>query len=219
MEFNIKIKAVVLAALCVIIMSFFSACDALDVVGKDSIRSFGDLLQALPAEDAGDTWSLTAPDEAAGFFWNGETAFIEVNALPFIDAGLDSSRLPSFADDKLVFRVNFPGTGQGKSEPLEDYRQIVKTGRSSMNYHAAMDHFGVMLGGGNMFEWSKNLVVNTIDGDVQEKDMVFVLNPEPLIGAGVDPARVEGWVYTQVPVEQNGKMIDVYKFLKPFNLA
>ena len=47
---------------------------------------------------------------------------------------------------------------------------------------------------------------------------MFVLNPEPLIAAGVDPELVKGWVYTTVNVEIDGKATDVYKFLKPFNL-
>jgi hypothetical protein len=60
---------------------------------------------------------------------------------------------------------------------------------------------------------------NGYDDADQDKDIVFVLNPEPLIAAGVVPENVEGWVYAQVPVEENGKTEDVWKFLKPFDLA
>ena len=69
-----------------------------------------------------------------------------------------------------------------------------------------------------MFEWAKNLSTNSATGENQDKDIVFVLNPEPLIAAGVDPEKVEGWVYAQVAVEENGQTVEVYKFLKPFNL-
>ncbi len=54
--------------------------------------------------------------------------------------------------------------------------------RGSISYHMALDHYGVALGGGNMFEWAKDLGAN-------DKDIVFVLDPEPLIAAGVDPQR------------------------------
>lgn len=60
--------------------------------------------------------------------------------------------------------------------------------------------------------------VNSATDENQDKDIVFVLNPEPLISAGADPEKVEGWVYTQVEVEENGKTEQVWKFLKPFNL-
>jgi hypothetical protein len=59
---------------------------------------------------------------------------------------------------------------------------------------------------------------NSYDNSVQDKDIVFVLNPEPLIAAGVDPEKVEGWTYAQVPIEENGKTTQVWKLLKPFDL-
>jgi hypothetical protein len=47
---------------------------------------------------------------------------------------------------------------------------------------------------------------------------VFVLNPEPLIAAGVDPQKVEGWAFAKVEVHMDGKPTEVDKFLKPFDL-
>jgi hypothetical protein len=69
-----------------------------------------------------------------------------------------------------------------------------------------------------MFEWAKDMVANGYDNSVQDKDIVFVLNPEPLIAAGVDPEKVEGWACAQVPIEENGKTIQVWKLLKSFDL-
>jgi hypothetical protein len=40
-----------------------------------------------------------------------------------------------------------------------------------------------------------------------------------LIAAGTDPARVSGWVFAKVTVnDENGKPIEVDKILKPFDL-
>jgi hypothetical protein len=75
-----------------------------------------------------------------------------------------------------------------------------------------MDHYGVNLGNGNLFEWAKDMNTN-------DKDMVFVLNPQPFLDAGVDPARIEGWTFTKVPVDdENGKPVEVDKILKPFDV-
>ena len=81
-----------------------------------------------------------------------------------------------------------------------------------------MDHYGVILGDGNMFEWAKDMLTNGYGNSVQDKDIVFVLNAEPLIAAGVDPNNVEGWVYAQVLVDTNGRTEQAWKFLKPFDL-
>ncbi|MDR0586735.1 MAG: hypothetical protein LBG26_05805, partial [Treponema sp.] len=90
--------------------------------------------------------------------------------------------------------------------------QIVNLKREAIGYHMAMDHYGVNLGGGNLFEWAKDMAVN-------DKDMVFVLDPAPLIAAGVDPARVAGWIFDKVTVDdENGKPVQVDKLLKPFDL-
>ena len=50
--------------------------------------------------------------------------------------------------------------------------------------------------------------------------MVFVLNPEPLKAAGVDPAKIKGWIFTKIPVKDSvGKDVQVDKFVKPYNLS
>jgi hypothetical protein len=70
----------------------------------------------------------------------------------------------------------------------------------------------VNLGGGNLFEWAKDMGTN-------DKDIVFVLNPEPFIAAGVDPGKIRGWDFAKVTVDDaNGKPVQVDKILKPFDL-
>ncbi len=84
--------------------------------------------------------------------------------------------------------------------------------RPMIGYHAALDHYGIGLGDGNMFEWAKDMATN-------DKDIVFVLNPEPLVAAGVDPSRIDGWLFARIPVKDaSGKTVDVDKFVKPYNL-
>jgi hypothetical protein len=204
------------------------SCGKLDVVGTGSIKSFEQVLNRIPQsvtpDNANGGWSLAAPGSSARFFWSRNYAesprydvMIEFDAAPFIAAGLDPGGLPenfSFDGDKITAGTKL-GTEQprysGGVTPLASYEQIVKLKRNSIGYHLALDHYGVNLGDGNMFEWAKDMSVN-------DKDMVFVLNPAPFIAAGTDPARIEGWVFTKVTVDdENGKPIEVDKILMPFD--
>jgi hypothetical protein len=205
-----------------------SACSQLDVVGKDSKNSFNAVLNAMPGNveaDAANTgWSLSAPDSAVRFIWSQDYSrsprydvMLEFDAEPFIDAGLDTGRLPGdiiFNAGKLIVGAKL-GNNQlkysGNATPFASYEQIVNLYRRSIGYHMAMDHYGVSIGDGNMFEWAKDMSTN-------DKDIVFVLNPEPFIRAGVNPDSVKGWAFAKVPVDVDGKPAEVDKFLKPFNL-
>jgi hypothetical protein len=218
------------AGLCVALLT---SCGALDQVANTSVKSFQAMLAALP-ESARQTdggidftqWTLSAPDKTATFTWNddvnspqGITVQLVFSGAPFTNAGLDAGRLnlPGAVIKDGVFNItaNFAVTGKAATAPgtaLGAYEVITKAARKRIGYHAALDHFGVDLGGGNMFEWAKDLSTN-------DKDIVFVLNPEPFIAAGVDPARVEGWVFAKVTVmDERNRKVEVDKLLKPFNL-
>jgi hypothetical protein len=226
MNKTLKITGTILFALSALAAL---SCGKLDVVGTGSIKSFEKVLsripQSLTRDDTNKGWSLAAPDNSARFIWSRNYAesplhdvLIEFDAAPFIAAGLDPARLPgnpAFTNGRIIAGTKL-GTEQlkysGEATPLAAYEQIVKLKRNSIGYHGAMDHYGVNLGNGNLFEWAKDMTAN-------DKDMVFVLNPEPFLNAGVDPARIDGWVFTKVTVDdENGKPIEVDKILKPFDL-
>jgi len=107
---------------------------------------------------------------------------LEIDAAPFIAAGLDPAQLPDnfiFSDGLLTVGSKW-GNEQlnhnGEATPLAAYQQIVKLKRDSIGYHGALDHYGINLGGGNLFEWAKTLSAN-------DKDIVFVLDPAPFLAA------------------------------------
>jgi predicted small secreted protein len=227
-----KMKTTVkITALFALLAVTASSCSKLDVVGNDSVRAFNELLHNAPQlvsqDKANGGWSFSAPDNSARFFWSKNFAesprfdvMLEFDAAPFITAGLDPVRLPgnfSFnRENNLLIAGTKLGTEQlqynGEATPLASYQQIVKLKRGSIGYHGEMDHYGVSLGNGNMFEWAKNLSAN-------DKDIVFVLDPDPFIAAGVDPAKINGWAFAKVTVDDaNGKPVQVDKILKPFNL-
>jgi hypothetical protein len=200
----------------------------LDVVGQESVVSFSAMLNAVPDKAAPDAanggWSLSAPDGAARFIWSENYSqsplhdvMLEFDAQPFIDAGLDTGKLPenvAFYDHMLMVGVKLGNdelTYSGDPTPLTSFEHIVGKYRDAIGYHAALDHYGVDLGDGNMFEWAKDMSAN-------DKDIVFVLNPRPFIDAGTNVGAVEGWTFAKVPVDADGKPAEVDKLLKPFDL-
>lgn len=225
----------VAALVLAVVLVFTAACAKLDVVGQQSVNAFDEVLKAasdrVSADEQNAGWSLTAPDGSARFVWSAELGkgtlydvLLAVDATPFIDAGLDTSRLPknyTVEGDSILVGIWLGDDVETPTEgetPLASYRQIVDKHASVIGYHSAMDHYNVDLGDGNLFEWAKDLSVNTVDNSNQDKDIVFVLNPEPLIAAGVDPQKVEGWVYATVNMGMGAKPEQVYKLLKPFDL-
>lgn len=221
-------KRTVIFGLSSMLLLIFAACSRLDVVGKGSVDSFKEVLEAIPDNVSEDEisggWSLAAPDDSARFIWSDDYSksslrdiMLEFDAKPFIDAGLDTGRLPEgivYNEDKLLIGAELGSDElkyEGEATPIASFEQIVKNYRDSIGYHMSLDHYGVKLGNGNMFEWAKTMSTN-------DKDIVFVLNPEPFIAAGVNPDSVDGWVFAKVTVDEGGKSMEVDKFLKPFDL-
>lgn len=224
-------KKLLITGLVLIMALSLAACQAADVVGKFAVTSFEALLNKIPdnitSDDANNGWSLTSPT-GERFIWGKDFSnegtpdlMLEFDAQPFINAGLDPAKLPqrTYALDastgKLTIRAelgNEKFTYSGEAKPLDSFKKLVETNRDSIGYHAELDHYGTALGDGNMFEWAKDLTTN-------DKDIVFVLNPQTFIDAGVDPSKVEGWVFAKVPVmDGKGNKIEVDKLLKPFDL-
>ncbi len=222
-------KKIAMAALSVAAVIGLSACGRmLDVIGDKSIDSFGRVLELMKEETREHPvyggWSLTSPDGEASFIWSKEDTvsqsfdvLLEVNVQPFLDAGLDVDMLPKgmLAGDKLLLGTDLGSESfsyEGNVTPLASYEQLVDHYRGSLKYHMAMDHFGIDLMQGNMFEWAKDMTKN-------DKDIVYILDPKPFLAAGVDPQKVEGWVFGKVmTMDEKGKEIEVEKFLKPFDL-
>jgi len=199
-----------------------------DIIGETAITSFAAMLEVLPAapvlDSSAGVWTLQAPDGGAQFSWRSDAsdsraydAYLTFDSKNFLDAGLDAGKLPDglLSGDKITIGIKLsdsPLAYESDVTPLSSFEQIVKLDRKSVGYHAALDHYGVTVSEGTMFEWAKDLTNN-------DKDIVFVLNPEPFIAAGVNPAAIDGWAFAQVTVDdENGKPVVVDKILKPFDL-
>jgi hypothetical protein len=146
----------------------------------------------------------------------------EFDAAPFRAAGLDVAKLPMIAgikyeleDDTFMLHFELGSTAfaaDAKTSIKATFSELVRTQRNRIGYHEQLGHYGIALGNGNMFEWAKDMKKN-------DKDIVWILNPEPFQAAGVDPAKIQGWVFAKVEVmNDKGEMTVVDKLLKPFDL-
>lgn len=221
-------KKLIMITLCLLLIFSLAACADTDVVGTESVNSFEKVLGAMGNNVAEDEmnggWALTSPDGSERFIWSKDFSsgqphdlMLEFEAQPFIDAGLDVTKLPAgiLIEDKIMVGSNLGDeelTYDGDATPLASYEKIVELYRERVKYHTDLDHYGVNAGEGNMFEWAKDMGTN-------DKDIVFVVDPKMFIDAGVDPTKVEGWIFAKVKVDdEDGKPIEVDKFLKPFSI-
>jgi hypothetical protein len=230
MEVCVRKRKLILPAWGAAAALLLAGCGSLDVVGKTAITTFAAFLDAVPGRVALDSaagrWVYSSPG-GEKFEWSTDFSAappnfrVSLDAAPFLAAGLEPGILPKERYDfdaasgrlSLSFDIGKDRYSyEGAATPLETFRKIVGTHRPMVGYHAALDHYGIALGDGNMFEWAKDMAKN-------DKDAVFVLNPEPLRAAGVDPAKVTGWLFAKIPVQdKSGKTVNVDKFVKPYNL-
>lgn len=229
MKFH-KITAVFLAFAA--LATLLGSCAGTDVVAKYADSSFRSLLEASGERAAksvdGLYWSLSSPQGdqvllAADFAGTAKPDFImSFEAEPFLAAGLDMARYQAPAGveaamegERLVLKFElgdqaFSAAAAGSFAAAFD--ELVKTNRSRIGYHAALDHYGISAGGGNMFEWAKDLKKN-------DKDMVWVLDPAPFAAAGMEPGAVDGWIFAKVEtMDGQGKAVLVDKLLRPYNV-
>lgn len=237
-----KLKYHIVSLGAIVIALAVSGCASTDVVGKIAKTSFKTVLDAskdnVSFSNEDESWALrsSAGDEvlfSTNFARNAASAggMIDMDkpdaefifdAAPFIAAGLDLAKLPmidgikyELEEDRFMLHFEL-GNDVFAADAVKSFEatfaEIVRTQRSRIGYHEQLDHYGIGLGDGNMFEWAKDISKN-------DKDIVWVLNPAPFIAAGVDPAKIEGWIFAKVETKDDkGTMIFVDKLLKPFDL-
>ncbi|MEL7608244.1 MAG: hypothetical protein AAGU74_01915 [Bacillota bacterium] len=214
-------KALMVLLTLVIAGAALAGCAATDVVLKYSPGSLDAIAAAYPSliTDNTDTdhyYYITVDKETALKVSNDysltgdEDIVIETPLQPFLDAGLDVTKLGAGyrADDVTFYLTAGYGDGTGTKDTLtKSVFESVAYDRATLSYHQALDHYGVKLPGGK-FEWAK-------DHNNNDKDIVFAIAAKPLADIGVDVQNVEGWVFKTMQ-DENGNDIDV--LLKPYDL-
>jgi hypothetical protein len=135
---------------------------------------------------------------------------LETPLQPFIDAGLDVSKLGNGykVSDHMLYLTADYGNGDGMTDTITDSLfESVKPDRSVLTYHQKLDHYGIKLTAGK-FEWAKDYTAN-------DKDIVFVIKAQPLKDLGADVNNISGWTFTTVQ-DTDGSNVDV--LLKAYDL-
>ncbi|HOX33656.1 MAG TPA: hypothetical protein PLB91_15095 [Spirochaetales bacterium] len=226
--------------------ALLTGCGASDVVAKYAAISFEAVAEAskdrVAYAEQEAAWSLGSPGgDSIAFSSDFSRGPAEGKGSPIMDApdiemafdlaplaaaGLDPKRLPepsggdtvAYAVEDGTFMIHaelgneaFPAEAAKSIEAT--FAAILKTHRSAIGYHEKLDHYGIRLGGGNMFEWAKDLSKN-------DNDIVFVVDPAPLVAAGLDPTKLSGgWLFAKVESKDRaGKAVFEDKLLRPFDL-
>lgn len=201
--------------------SLFVGCAGTDVVLKYSPGSFSSLVDVTPELIQDNTrtdhyYYLSADGETTlkishDYDLTGSNdIMIETPLAPFLDAGLDVSKLGEGyqATDNQFYLTADYGTGTGKKDNVTDSLfESVTSDRGMLTYHQDLDHYGIKLLNGK-FEFAKDYKLN-------DKDIVFVLAAKPLAEIGVDVKQIDGWLF-QTMKDTDGSDIDV--LLKPYDL-
>jgi hypothetical protein len=168
---------------------------------QESVNSFGVILNTFPVENEDGWYQLTAPDGGAKFVYSNDCAWLAVDTAPFIAAGLNVETLDNisetvFYEKDMGFRLpawdmlnlNIKDTALEQFKADIRHFQIVET---DYTYRINFTDDNNTRIDSAVFEWAK--------APSEICAFVFTLNAEPLIAAGVDPEKVEGWDYVETP--------------------
>jgi len=221
MKKELKILVIIIMFLMTII-----SCQRLDIVGNNAIKKFEIILDLLSDNVSfnleKNAWELAAPDLTTRFFYNSDIdesrlfdVWIEFDATPFIESGLDVARLPSHLvfdpfSNRLVTGIKIISSERFETA-LSTFEHIVKSNRRLIKYHQFGDHYGLDIGNNNMLHWARR--VELIEGQLS-----FILNPEQFIIAGADVTSITGWRNPTVRAHSGRKVVSESRVVKPFNL-
>lgn len=191
-----------------------SACSQTDVVAQKSIESFHQLaVQMEPNLVSGeDGYRIISPDNTETLLL-GENISLLIDAGPFTDAGVRLEELPEdikVAGGQLIITSEYKNSIEQSLNAA--FERNIWSNRKQLSYHTNHDIFELVIAGGHSFKWAKDM-------ENSEKDMVFSLDPEPFIQAGLDPDKLDGWGLTTLDkMEAGGKITQVDKLLKIYNM-
>jgi hypothetical protein len=208
-----------------------------DKTADKGLKAINEIVKAYPEKKGYHNelkhWGFALPS-GEKFEWSKDMSANKADfamvmlADPLVEAGLDINKLdknewlyePAAKDssgndlpNRLIRPYNVSDKKQTSNGSEDSMRRLLKEDPSIIKYHEAQNHFRLLLGNGNEVQWTEELGKN-------DADMIFVLNAEPLVKAGLDVNKLEGsgWVFREASSDNMGMGESPDQIVKLFDI-
>jgi len=206
--------AVVYAVIVIASSIILSENPQMDVVANNAVTSFetlGDVVEVVAYDDG--SYVVYSPNRKEQFSYGGDVLLI-FDKTPFIAAGLNPDMFEGsnfIAEGGYLVLTSESVEGIANAGgAIDTIEAIIRSNRRHIHYHMDHDLFELHLGG-HTFRWARDYRNNT-------RGMTFVLNPETLIEAGLDPDALEGWTLADV-AQNHGRGDTVPRLMKNYSFT
>ncbi|NTW72006.1 MAG: hypothetical protein HGA49_07185 [Eubacteriaceae bacterium] len=223
MKLTTKIAAVAVST--VLVLSFAGCTRTItgDKTADEGLSAFNEIVRTYPEKkgfhEALQHWGFELPT-GEKFEWSKDMSANKADlamvmlADPLVEAGLDISKLdknewlyePAGTNEmgvdlpnRLIKPYNVSDQKQTSNGSEDSFRRLLKADASMITYHGEQQHYALKLGDGAEVRWTKILGLN-------EADMIFILDAESLVNAGLDITKLEGsgWVFKEASEDDMG---------------
>lgn len=214
-----KFKSILAVAMSSVLVLSLTACGTKEVeenITDKGISAFNEIVKTYPDKkgfhDALQHWGFEMnPGEKLE--WSNDMSANKADfamvilAEPLISAGLDVEKLDKnvwlFEEAgkdtmgmeqpaRLILPYDISDTKMTTNSSSDAMKALLDADADNLKYHEDKQHYVLNLGNTNEAIWTEQLGLN-------DSDMVFVLDAEPLITAGLDINKLEGsgWLFKE----------------------
>ncbi|MCL2566357.1 MAG: hypothetical protein FWE24_11230 [Defluviitaleaceae bacterium] len=171
-------------AVCLAMMLLLTSCASWDLIGIGAVEAFDRVINSenVRVENTDIGWVLNMPDGNASLSLDRDGSTSRISFQEYTVRLIDGNVLWMGAS----FEFN---TTEYETEmtPLTIFKQILHYRPEFIGYHDTGHHYMLHFGdSGNMLMFARDIAS-------QEAGVVFMLNPEQFIEAGVDVHNIDGW--------------------------
>lgn len=225
---------------CSIMVAALAGCQRTitgNAVADNGLNSFKEMVSTYPEykgfHEALQHWGFKLPT-GEKFEWSNDMSANKADfamvmlADPLVEAGLDVDKLdknewlyePAGKDDmgedlpnRLIKPYNVSDKKEKSNGSEDSMRRLLKADTNIIKYHEEQQHYRLLLGDGNEVQWTEKLGINNAD-------MVFILNAQPLVEAGLDINKLEGsgWIFREASKDNMGMGENPDQIVKIFDI-
>ncbi|MDF2556932.1 MAG: hypothetical protein K0R71_760 [Bacillales bacterium] len=234
-------KKYVLILVSISLLLILSACSSSKTGSKqsdDALEAFIKIVKSDPSKKGFHAplkhWGFKLDDDK--FEWTKDTSANKIDfamvmsAKPFLDAGLDPKKLNDSnyvfkpkgiesgmkTPDLLIHPFNLNDKKQTAQGSKDSFRRLLKEDINLVKYHKGMKHYRLLLNDGFEVQWTEKL-------GLTNADMVFIIEANPLIDAGLDTSKLDGtgWIFKKAEKDEMGnhpnRLVKIYDLKKSSN--